>query len=31
MAYRRRCPDEGCVEQAYLDRMDEIADIVSGL
>jgi uncharacterized protein len=30
LAYRERCPDEGCVEQAYLDRMDEIADIVSG-
>jgi uncharacterized protein len=22
LAYRERCPDEGCVEQAYLDRMD---------
>ncbi len=31
LAYRERCPDESCVEQAYLDRMDEIDDIAGGL
>lgn len=27
LAYRDRCGDEGCVAQAYRDRMDEIDDI----
>ena len=27
LAYRERCPTEACVRQAYLDRIDEIADI----
>jgi len=27
LAYRNRCPDENCVAQAYVDRMDEIDDI----
>ena len=27
LAYRERCPDESCVAQAYVDRMDEIRDI----
>ena len=30
LAYRERCEDESCVTQAYLDRMDEIRDIVGG-
>ena len=30
LAYRERCGDAGCVEQAYRDRMDEIRDIASG-
>lgn len=29
LAYREGCDDERCVEQAYLDRMDEIGDIAS--
>ena len=27
LAYRERCGDEDCVAQAYVDRIDEIADI----
>jgi hypothetical protein len=30
LAYRERCGDERCVEQAYLDRMEEIEDIAAG-
>ena len=30
LAYRERCGDAGCVEQAYRDRMDEIRDIAAG-
>ena len=30
LAYREQCPDESCLEQAYLDRMDEIEDIAAG-
>jgi len=30
LGYRERCPDEACVAQAYLDRMDEIRDIAGG-
>jgi uncharacterized protein len=30
LAYRERCGDEACVEQAYQDRMDEIEDIAAG-
>lgn len=29
LAYRDRCPDEGCVAQAYRDRMAEIRDIAA--
>jgi uncharacterized protein len=29
LAYRERCGDAACVEQAYRDRMDEIKDIAA--
>lgn len=29
LAYREGCPDEGCIAQAYRDRMDEIRDIAA--
>lgn len=30
LAYRERCSNDGCIAQAYRDRMDEIADIAEG-